>query len=275
MQRPIESTESESKQRRYRIDLEYDGTLFLGWQIQQSGRTVQGVVEEALKQLYGISIRTTGAGRTDAGVHAANQVAHFNAPVRYDPDTLFSGLNHYLPADVRVMKAAVTSADFHARYSARWRWYRYRVFYKDYALERDYGWHPKFDYKRTRLDKVTDLLKGELDFKAFAKENPNLDHYRCNIVLARWRHLQDEDQFHIVGNRFLHHMVRNLAGSMLDVARGRFSVDDFQDIMENRQREFGVYNAPAKGLCLMRVGYGLFPYLDEKESEVQKLPFKL
>ncbi len=275
MQRSIKSIEGESEQRRYRIDLEYDGTHFLGWQIQKRGRTVQKVVEEALRHLYGISIRVYSAGRTDTGVHASGQVAHFDAPDRYDNSTIFSGLNHYLPADVRIKSAENGSADFHARFSARWRWYRYRVFHHDRALGRDYGWQPKFEYKRTKLTKAASLLNGDLDCRAFTKENPDLDHYRCNVVLARWRLLPAEDQFHIVANRFLRHMVRNLVGSMLDVGRGLFSVREFKDILENREKDVGIFNAPAKGLCLLKVGYGSFPYLDEKECEIQKFPFRL
>ncbi len=262
---------------RYRLNIEYDGTASLGWQWQPQCRTVQGVIEAALLQLFGSEIRIYGAGRTDTGVHALGQVAHFEAPAKFTPERLAIALNGTLPPDVRVQKAQIVQSDFHARYSARWRWYRYRLFLQPHTLERYLGWHPKFHLKADLLQHSAAYLLGEHHFRAFSGAEQDLpqgggrQNFKCRIYAAGWELRADEWRFHIVADRFLRHMVRRLVGTMTDVARGRFTVDYFRDLLDS-QKTANLYAAPAAGLCLMQVGYGAYPYLDMDLSERVKIP---
>ncbi len=261
--------------KRYKLIIEYDGSEFNGWQVQPSGRTVQGVIEEALSRVYSVPVRVQGSGRTDSGVHALGQVAHYDAPQDVDINNIARALNHFLPPDIRIHEACLSSPDFHARFSARWRWYRYRVFLQVHAVERDYGWWPQFDFNFKLLRECAAALPGEHDFGSFAQYDPELNNYRCKVWAAVWSSHGEELHFHIAANRFLRHMVRSLVGTMLDVARKRFSVDDFKKMLHNPDKNHSVYTAPASGLCLMRVGYGDFPALDENSQVMETFPFEI
>ncbi len=238
---------SGSWKRRYRLLLEYDGTSFFGWQVQVNRRTVQGVLEKAIYRLFGCQTRVYAAGRTDAGVHALGQVVHFDAPAEFTPDTLTRALNFYLPDDVRVRRTEPVSGDFHARFSARWRWYRYRIFNRPRAVNRMYGWFPRRKLSEGKLHEAADRLIGEFDFTAFCKADTDVQNHRCRILTARWRAHQDEWHFHIVADRFLRHMVRRLVGMMVDVERGRFTLDDFAGFLAAGRRVDDIYTAPPQG----------------------------
>jgi len=264
---------------RYRLDLEYDGTDFFGWQWQQDCRTVQGELEAALRRLYGFGLRVYGAGRTDTGVHALGQTAHFDAPPKFAPELLFRALNGILPEDVRVRRVRPVPADFHARYRARWRWYRYRIFRTPRALERRLGWHSRFGPNPDLLCQTARLLEGRHDFTAFASEgdDPGDDRrgHVCEVYAVHWEVTPEEFRFHIVADRFLRHLVRGLVGSQVDVARGRYPVDWFRTQLDAGRKEAEIFNAPPQGLCLMRVGYGPFPCLEAEGEERPELPFGL
>lgn len=267
--------EAETEERRYRLTLEYDGTDFFGWQLQPDQRTVQGVLEESLGQLFSASIRVHGAGRTDARVHALGQVAHFDAPARFEPEVIRDAVNHHLPADVRVLSVQPAKPDFHARFSARWRWYRYRIFSRQRALERQHGWWPGVQFDPRSLEQAAAAIVGEHDFSSFASADTETGNHLCRINVACWELGDDEWRFHIVADRFLRHMVRSLVGTMSDAARGRFSLDQFVEILNSRRKDHLVFTAPASGLCLMKVGYDLFPALDEDYPNVQTFPFEI
>lgn len=269
------SGEAELARRRYRLTLEYDGTGFFGWQLQPDKRTVQGVLEEALGRLFGDSVRITGAGRTDTGVSALGQVAHFDAPVRFEPEVIKKALNYFLSPDVRVSQVRPVSSDFHARYSARWRWYRYRVFTFERAIERQHGWWPRFKFDTKCLQKAAFALVGEHDFTPFSSVDSETENRLCHVFIARWELVDDEWRFHIIADRFLRHMVRSLVGTMLDTARGRFSLHQFGEILQSRHKSHDVFTAPPGGLCLMRVGYGPFPALEEDSKIIQSFPFDI
>lgn len=264
---------------RYRLTVEYDGSDFFGWQWQPHRRTVQGAMEAALKKLFGTDIRITGAGRTDTGVHALGQVAHFDAPGRFSPETICNALNASLPADIRIRDVSEAAPDFHARYSACWRWYRYRIFMQPHALERQYGWRCKFQLNADLLQEAASHLTGENDFTAFAssEQDPHsaseAENCKCFIYAAGWAACGDEWRFHIVGNRFLRHLVRCLVGAMMDVARGRFKVEEFLEFLHGARKCNDIFCAPAQGLCLMRVGYAPYPALEKDSSDQQAFPF--
>lgn len=261
--------------RRYRLILEYDGTDFFGWQVQPEQRTVQGVLEETLARFYGVEIRVHGSGRTDTGVHALGQVAHFDAVDKYAPAVINNGLNALLPADVRVLEVHLVPEDFHARYSARWRWYRYRIYTRQRALGRQFGWWQQHELDWEILTRCAATLPGEHDFSSFSKSDPPVEDRRCYVYAAHWDFDEDEWLFHIVANRFLRHMVRQLVGVMVDVARGRFTTEQFVEMLNNPGKTYSIFTAPAGGLCLMKVGYGTFPMMDEDHKNVCGFPFKI
>ncbi|MCX6639292.1 MAG: tRNA pseudouridine(38-40) synthase TruA [bacterium] len=264
---------AETSIKRYRVDLEYDGSEFFGWQFQPELRTVQGDIEAVLQHLYGQPVRVYGAGRTDTGVHALGQVAHFDAVSKYPLQVLIKALNYFLPEDIRAKKVTLTPSNFHARFSARWRWYQYRIFLNPRAVERKYGWKLRYPFAPELLKQAAELLNGEHDFTSFSGIDPETDNYRCYIHLTCWEQLDDEWKFHIVANRFLRHMVRRLVGSMLDLARGRYSIDYFADLMSNPVTGPNLFTAPAMGLSLMKVGYGNFPCLEPNAENCQCFPF--
>lgn len=241
--------------KRYRVLLEYDGTDFLGWQLQGSGRTVQGEIEAALQRLFGAPVRVHGAGRTDSGVHATGQVAHFDLACRLDAVTMGKALNAELPGDICVLGAEIVDSEFHARFSASSRSYEYRIVDHRIALDRRRMWmlHAALDHDATRA--AVDCLAGTHDFRAFAKYVPDLPHHYCHIFHAEWEHDRGTTCFRITANRFLHGMVRCLVGSLVLVGRHRLTPADFRDILASRDHRRAPMLAPAHGLVLTRVAY--------------------
>ncbi|MBI2618839.1 MAG: tRNA pseudouridine(38-40) synthase TruA [Ignavibacteriales bacterium] len=241
--------------RTVKLLLEYDGTDFVGWQYQTNGRSVQGILEQALSDLLQESVRVTGAGRTDSGVHARGQVAHFKTNAVMKPRELYRGLNGLLPEDVVVRWVDDVDEAFHARYSAKGRRYCYYVSQAPVALNRKQRWFVGHPLDLAAMQRCADAIVGEHDFQAFCKVESNVDHYRCVIQTSRWVRNGDDVTFEIVGNRFLHGMVRALVGTMVEIGRGYRGVGDFPVIMESRDRTQAGMSAPAQGLVLEEVLY--------------------
>jgi tRNA pseudouridine38-40 synthase len=239
----------------YQLLLEYDGTDFLGWQIQENRRTVQGELETALEQLMGEAVKTVAAGRTDAGVHALGQVVHFRCQKSRPPEIVHKALNGLMPLDVRIREVTVVSSSFHARYSAKWRRYRYRFIYQPSALDRHRAWFPPFSVNWELAIQESKEFLGVHDFTAFSKADKDNDNPMCNIQAIAWHRNDMGITFEIQSDRFLRHMVRSIVGTMVDVGRGRFSTGTVARLLSSRNRtECGV-TAPARGLYLVEVGY--------------------
>jgi tRNA pseudouridine38-40 synthase len=239
----------------YRLDLEYDGTNFQGWQQQPEERTIQACVEAAIEKLFGQHIPVIGAGRTDAGVHAVGQVAHFRTPCTRDTQTILRALNAMLPPDVRIRMVSLALAGFHARYSAKWRGYRYRIVRRPLAIGRQYAWLCEKDLDIARLHQVAQAIMGGCRFQAFAHASEKESHYLSTIYRADWVEDDPFVDFHVEANRFLHGMVRFLVGTFVDVGRGKISIDEFRQIMESQNVRMAGPKAPAQGLTLIAVGY--------------------
>jgi len=239
----------------YRLLLEYDGTQFYGWQLQVGRRTVQGELEKALEPLMGESVRVTAAGRTDAGVHALGQVAHFRSVKHRLAQVIVNALNGTLPADVRVLEAAIAPPDFHARYSAKWRHYRYRFLRRPGALDRNRAWFPPFDVDWDLAVQESSDLLGLHDFTAFSKTGGDSDNSMCHIESISWNRDGSGVQFDIRANRFLRHMVRSIVGTLMDVGRGRFELGTVKTLLESKDREGCGLTAPPHGLYFVEVGY--------------------
>ena len=246
--------------------LHYDGAEFAGWQRQASARTVQGVLEAAASRLCDEPIGVVGAGRTDAGVHARGQAAGVRVPERWTATALRRALNAVLPGDVWVAAAHDMRDEFHARYSATGRRYRYAVGLDDEArspFRRRWEWAYPRPVDVERLAAETEALPGEHAFHAFAVRGtaPEHDHHRCIVHEARWERLGSALFFCVEANRFLHHMVRFLVGTLLDVASGRREPGTVARLLAAADNTDVSPPAPAHALFLERVTYPDHLYL--------------
>lgn len=251
--------------RALQLVLQYDGARFAGWQRQPDARTVQGEIEAALARLCNAPVRVTGAGRTDAGVHALGQAAGVTVPARWTAESLRRALNAVLPDDVWVAEAAAMRADFHARFDATARRYRYVVGTDDAArspFRRAREWHVPRPIDRALLDAAAAHLVGAHAFRGFAVQGtaPADDDHRCEVREARWD-VRDERAgergfvFHVEADRFLHHMVRFLVGTMVDVATGRRPLADVPRLLAAPDNRGVSAPAPPHALYLAAVRY--------------------
>jgi tRNA pseudouridine38-40 synthase len=239
----------------YRLEIEYDGTDFQGWQIQRAGRTVQGELEKALTKLFEEPVVAIAAGRTDAGVHASGQVAHFHVGRPRPAETVTKALNALLPRDILIRSAVCVPHDFHARFGAFWRRYRYLLATEPSALWRRFVWCPRFEYEYVRVRDATRDLLGRRDFASFALAGSDTDSTMCEILRAQWEEREGIRIFDIVADRFLRGMVRLIVGTLLEIGRGRFEVGAIPSILEAKSVSRAGPLAPAQGLTLVEVGY--------------------
>jgi tRNA pseudouridine38-40 synthase len=247
-------------ERTVQLVLHYDGSGFSGWQRQPEQRTVQGVVEQALERLCGGETAALGSGRTDAGVHARGQAVGVRVPEKWTPDALRRALNAVLPEDVWVAAAFDMRPEFHARYSATARRYSYYVGTDDdahspFRRRTEFPFTHRLDRDALR-DSAASLL-GEHSFRAFAVKGtaPDTDSHRCEVRVARWNERAGGMVFEIEANRFLHHMVRFLVGTMLDVGSGRRPSTDVRDLLAAGDNSEVSPPAPANALFLDSVRY--------------------
>lgn len=237
--------------------LEYDGKDFAGWQQQAHGRTVEAELKRALREITGQDTKVYGAGRTDAGAHAEGQVANFQTDGRILPSKLVAALNAKLPKDVAVLSAESVSDDFHARYSARWRRYRYRYLDRTArpALDRDRCWHVRGPLDVAAMAKAAESLVGRYDWTSFCSASEPVSSRVREMLSAnvawRGRYLELE----LVGEGFLRGMVRGIAGALAEVGRGRQDPSWIGEVLRARDRRLAPRTAPAGGLTLVEVIY--------------------
>jgi tRNA pseudouridine38-40 synthase len=248
--------------------LHYDGTGFSGWQRQPDQRTVQGVLEGVLARLCNEPTAALGSGRTDAGVHARGQAVGVRVRERWTPATLRRALNALLPSDVWVASAHAMKEEFHARYSATARRYSYHVGTDDASaspFRRRTEWSIARPLDRGAIADAATLLAGAHHFRGFAVRGtaPAGDDHRCTVHRAVWREQDDRLVFEIEANRFLHHMVRFLVGTMVDVGLGRRPVTDVAALLVAPDNAAVSPPAPAHALFLDRVSYPADLYLSE------------
>ena len=246
--------------RTVQLVLHYDGTAFSGWQIQPNRRTVQGELERVLAGLCGQRVVAQGAGRTDAGVHARGQAVGVRVPESWTPATLRRAINALLPDDVWVAAAYEMRPEFHARFSATSRRYAYHVGTDEDArspFRRRTEWAFRRPFARNSLDESASAIVGDHCFIAFAVRGtaPPTDHHRCTVLHAAWRDREGGVTFEIEANRFLHHMVRFLVGTMLEVASGRRDPCAMTQLLGAADNDQVSPPAPAHALVLERVLY--------------------
>lgn len=240
----------------FRLTLAYDGTDFSGWQVQPGRRTVQGVLREALQQMFETDdVDLQGAGRTDAGVHARGQVASFRAASRLPARAIAATLGRRLPRDLRVLACADAPDGFHARHSARGRRYAYRLLQAPDLLAERFAWHPARAFDPARLERATRVLEGEHDFRSFESSGSRSPHTILSVARARWRASPGGVQFDIVANRFLYHMVRGVVGEALTADRSRDPAAHMRAVLAARDRSAAGRIAPPSGLSLEEVFY--------------------
>ena len=255
--------------RTLRLTIAYDGTRYAGWQVQvargqtsevrhQKGRkpTIQGTLEQTLQQILQEPVRVTGSGRTDAGVHAAAQIAHLRTRSSIPVLRLLRSLNQLLPPDIAVTRIAEMRRPFHARFDARRKQYRYRMFTGEVVppFIRPYVHHVRAPLRVALMRKEAAALKGRHDFKAFVRAGTPGTTTRT-ITALRLRRRGQELQLDIEGNGFLHTMVRSIAGTLIDVGRGRLPEGRIRRMLRTRDRRLAGMTAPPRGLVLMRVSY--------------------
>ena len=240
---------------RYKIKIQYDGTNYFGWQMQSQQRTIQAEIENALAPLNNDKrVKVTAAGRTDAGVHALGQAAHFDLNTVLKPAQLLKALNARLPHDIRILEAAPKSDEFHARFSAIKRYYHYQCYLGDNLLYRNQSWFIN-EIDKSTLNRFSQKIMGEHDFLSLSRLNKQLDNTKCHIYQSEWIENDNMLIFNVCGNRFLHHMVRYLVGTMVAGAQGKISLEYFEDLLNNPQKNVKIFKAPPEGLILIGIDY--------------------
>ncbi len=239
----------------YRLDVEYDGTDFKGWQVQPDQRTVQGELEARLETLFRQPIRTTAAGRTDTGVHALGQVVSFSAPRLADPDELGKSLNGMLPQDVVIRSTSSADEAFNARFSATGRHYYYDIAYSERAISRRYVWMRRERLSTAALREASRHVLGEHDFTSFCVAARERESRVCDVRTCDWTERDDGLRLTISANRFVRSMVRSLVGTFVDIGRGFRGADEVPDILAACDRSSAGPTAPPQGLFLSRVDY--------------------
>ncbi|EFL45136.1 tRNA pseudouridine synthase A [Prevotella disiens FB035-09AN] len=251
---------------RYFIKFSYDGTNYHGWQIQPNGISVQEVLEKALSTLLRTKMSVTGAGRTDAGVHARLMVAHFDWEAPIDGQQLAYKLNRMLPRDVSVISVEAVENELHARFSATSRTYHYYMHRGRNPFSRAYSYEMPYELDFERMNEAAKYLIGERDFKCFCKAGGDNKTTICNLTEARWQHCNTEIAIHeaekaeewcfvITANRFLRNMVRAVVGTLVEVGRGRITIDEFRKIVDNGTRSDAGESMPGNALFLWDVTY--------------------
>lgn len=244
-------------QKNIRLDIQYDGGGFSGWQFQPNVITVQGEIEKAIKKVTGIELRIDAAGRTDAGVHALGQVANFNIDHKLPIEKYCEALNFYLPDKILISSATEVETTFHSRKSARWRHYRFLIGRSRSALYHKLRWEFTHSLNIERMNEIARLIMGVHDFAAFCAVSSQKENNDCEIIESGWRSENDLLIFEIKGNRFLHTMVRSLVGLMVQAGgeRQRLTLNQFEDILLSRDHRLIKTVAPPHGLYLVAVGY--------------------
>ncbi len=244
-------------ERLIRLSIEYDGSCYVGWQIQPNGDSIQGVVEAALERIVGTPVRLHSSGRTDAGVHARGMVAHFSDKSSIPLRAFCQGVNRFLPDDIAIRNVSEAPPGFHARYSALGKWYRYSIYRGEIRspLNGRRAWHLRQSLDLDAMRHAAAELVGRHDFSAFRSSGCNAktsvrEIYSINLC-------EEGDLLHldIRGSGFLRNMVRILTGTLVEVGRNERPVGDIARLLRNGDRTCSGMTAPACGLCLMEVVY--------------------
>ncbi len=240
---------------RYFIELAYDGKNYHGWQIQNNAYTVQEALEKGLSTLLKSPIGIMGSGRTDTGVHATQQFAHFDSPIVLEKSEFLKKINGILPPEIAIYDLRAVKPDAHARFDAISRSYIYKITLSKSPFFKDSHW---LFYKALDIEKLNEasaILMEYSDFESFSKVHTDVNTFLCQLFEAKWEQNGQELLFNISANRFLRGMVRAIVGTLVEVGTGKLSTQDFRRIIESKNRKEAKAAAPAQGLYLCRVSY--------------------
>jgi len=243
---------------KFKLVIEYDGTAYHGWQRQATDRSIQGEIENVLAVMTRREISLAASGRTDAGVHALGQVAHFACKTTLTPVEFLRGLNSLLPSDIVIRSCEAVAAEFHARYDARRKTYQYRILNRPVpsAVDHRFVWHLRRELDLESMQAAAAHVAGQHDFKAFeGAGSPRSSTVRTIFRVELTRKDNDYLIFEIEGDGFLRYMVRNIVGTLVEVGRAKLTPAEFGNILESKDRELAGATAPPQGLFLLRVEY--------------------
>lgn len=241
---------------RFFITLSYDGTRYHGWQIQPNGDSVQQCLQEALSTLLRKPVEVVGAGRTDTGVHARMMVAHFDWEEAIDGKQLAYKLNKLLPGDIAVQEVRQVEGDMHARFSATSRTYHYFIHTRKDPFLQAYSWQIPFALDFEKMNEAAKVLLEYKDFTSFSKVNTDTKTNLCDLKEAFWEEVEPGQwRFTITANRFLRNMVRAIVGTLVEVGRGRISIEEMRHIIEAKDRCQAGESVPGKALFLVDIKY--------------------
>jgi len=238
--------------------LSYDGSHYHGWQRQSNGVSIQSIIEDNIETMLGDPVKLIASGRTDAGVHAINQVCNFITRSDIGPDAIKRGLNSLLPDDILVKNAEYVPLEFHARYNARNKTYEYRILNREYpdVFLRHYLWHVRTPLDTKAMAKCLSILKGRHDFSSFKSSGSGNNNPVRSISRAELHGPEDDLlRFIIEADGFLRHMVRNIVGTVVEVGLGKINADRFKEVLEAKDRQLAGIKAPPQGLFLVKVSY--------------------
>ena len=239
---------------RYFLELSYLGTAYAGFQIQQNAPTIQSEVEKALEIFFRRKIELTGASRTDAGVHAFQNYFHFDDPGEINPSAAYN-LNALLPSDISIKRIVRMAQTSHSRFDAISREYRYIIYKDKNPFLSDRAYFYPYPLELDLLNEAATLIMDENDFTSFSKRRTQVKTYLCKIECSQWHIEKDCLVYYVKANRFLRGMVRGLVGTMLQVGRGKITLNEFKQIIESRDATNADFAVPAHGLFLVRVNY--------------------
>jgi tRNA pseudouridine38-40 synthase len=240
---------------RLRLDLQYDGSAFHGWQNQPNAPTVQAAIEKALFLLNSHHpVDVVGCGRTDTGVHAKHYVAHCDFSFA-DLDDLKFKLNGMLPSGIAILDIVEAKADFHARFDANQRTYRYFISKKKNPFQEAYAYYFRKELDLEKMNVVAQQLVGRKDFESFAKHHSDVNNFICEVTEAFWVETEEQYVFQISANRFLRNMVRSIVGTLLEFGLGNLEEDQMAAILAAKDRAAAGTSVPGKGLFLWQVSY--------------------
>ncbi len=237
------------------IYIAYKGTNYHGWQIQDNANTVQAEINSTLKLICQASIETVGSGRTDAGVHATEQIFHCDLPETIELKTLTHKMNGLLPKDIIAQQVKSVGDEAHARFDAIERSYEYQIIFSKspFCLNESHFLPKNPDFEM--MNRACQLLIGAHDFTSFSKVKTEVNSFNCDIKFAEWEYSSQKAVFKITANRFLRGMVRAMVGTLLDVGFGKINFDEFSGIMKAKDRGKAGQSVPAQGLYLCKVRY--------------------
>jgi tRNA pseudouridine38-40 synthase len=251
--------------KRYFVYLAYNGKNYCGWQIQPNGISVQQILEQSLSILLQAPTAITGAGRTDAGVHARLMVAHFDAAIsELDTDSLTERMNGILPQDIAIHRIVPVHPDAHARFSALSRTYQYAVTYRKEPFCREFVYRIKKSLDVERMNDAARILFEYSDFTSFSKLHTDTKTNLCRILKAEWRQENGQLVFTIQADRFLRNMVRSIVGTLMEVGRSKLSLEGFRAIIESKDRSRAGTSVPAHALFLTDIEYPEIIFFNDK-----------